>query len=193
MQGKGSEARFAVFDLDDTLFATERAERRARKSLRSLGIEPHAFATADKRWWNRFEAHECTLAEFRHGRFLDCGLHPEQVTQADDSYRVIANSISFRVGAARILQTFECSGFQTVILTNAPWHELREQSLQPVLRHVKSVVYAGDHEVRKPNPEAFVSALRKLDGHPEAAVSVGDRFHSISSQRSISGFSAHSG
>ncbi len=32
-------------------------------------------------------------------------------------------------------------------------------------------------KVRKPDPEAFVSALRKLDGHPAAAISVGDRFH----------------
>jgi putative hydrolase of the HAD superfamily len=164
-----------VLDLDDTLIASARARRRARRLLREFGVDPRLFAAADRRWWKRFQDGLCSIEQLRAGRLFDCGVRPEDVARAQELYRADANAVHVRVGARRLLAELRAAGARTVILTNGTVDPQRTK-LEDLRLHelVDGVVVTEEVGYHKPDLRAFHAALGLVDGTPETSAMVGD-------------------
>ena len=167
--------RSVLIDLDDTLIASGRARRRARRLLREFGIDPRCFAAADRRWWKRFQAGQCTIEELRAGRLADCGATGEAATRALEVYRADANAVRVRLGARRLLRQLREAGLRTVILTNGTVDPQRGKVDDLRLAEfVDGVVVTEEVGYHKPDLRAFEAALGLVRGTPATSAMVGD-------------------
>jgi putative hydrolase of the HAD superfamily len=168
-----------VIDLDDTLVATTRARRRAGSVVRAEGIDPRAFAQADRRWWRRLRQGECSREEMWVGRWRDFGLDAEAAQKADQRYRQASGEVNRRRGAGRLLAGLRTAGMKTVILSDGDSTIQREKiartRLEPL---VDAVLVGGDIRASKPNPVTFHTALERIGSHPAEAVAIGDLLNS---------------
>jgi FMN phosphatase YigB (HAD superfamily)/GNAT superfamily N-acetyltransferase len=166
--------RAAVFDLDDTLIASARARTRAYRELQAEGIDPRQAASVNARWFDRYHAGQCSLAELRQGRWTELGLSPERALEIDELYRAHHREIRPRRDALRVLRRLREAGLKLVLLSNAGIDYVRDRvaasSFEPMLDGIVDIA-AVDF---KPHPDAFRAALDIAREPAERVAMVGD-------------------
>lgn len=164
-----------MLDLDDTLVASARARRRARRTLRDWGIDPVRFAAAERRWWARYSRGGLEIEELRAGRLAEVGLTGDAAVAADLAYREVSSAIGLRRGARRLLTQLRAAGLATVILTNGsidPQRRKLEDS--GLLELVDAALVSEEIGWHKPDARAFAAALAAVGGRPGSSAMVGD-------------------
>lgn len=123
---------------------------------------------------------EATLGELRLGRFHDVGITGPAAGSLDQAYRDAQHAIWLKTGARALVAGIRRSGRRVVILTNfsgdtSAQHDKIDRL--GIRDEVDAVVVTGDIGIHKPDPRAFLTALERVGGRPEAAAMVGDNLH----------------
>jgi hypothetical protein len=96
---RGGGIRAAVFDLDDTLIASERARRRCLRGLLDSDEAIQDFHRASRYWFERYKAGLCTADEQRCNRWIAIGIPRETALTMDEEYRAYHGRIHKRRGS----------------------------------------------------------------------------------------------
>ena len=187
--------RGILFDIGDTLFRlnpmAEVREEMAAVLSDTCGLEPDAASVAAE---NALRSHrEEAMAAWRTGRMeepaLDEVLFRHFSPHAGISREAAAAlaEVLWRADVARFepgadcasrVEHFRTAGYRLAAVSNTSTHSsflggyLESVGLLPLF---ETVVYSSDLGVRKPHPEIYREALRRLALEPGEAVFVGDR------------------
>jgi len=94
-------------------------------------------------------------------------------------------AFSYLDGIEELLRDLSAAGVEMHALSNyAPWYSLIEERLE-LSRYLAWSFVSCDTGVRKPDPEAFLGAARRLGRRPEACLLVDDRLENCAAARRV--------
>lgn len=182
------EARAVLFDLDDTLINWRQAEHGAigdlaRLHFADVGVaeatvrahydqvmaENYAAWKATRHWWYVSDRLRLLVGRLGVQDRLDVALLSESFS------REVAARLDYLDGALGALRAARRPARRTAILTNGRGEVQRPKvNAFKLDLEVDFVGITGELGAWKPDPEAFLRVLRRLDVRPEEAVMVGD-------------------
>ena len=188
--------RALLFDLDHTLFDTEKTERRALRSVAAaidvrLGAPGIAsYQSFNTHVWAEYRAGRLTSKEMRVLRFelwlkhLDRASHdPRRI--AELYLETFASHGDLIAGAGPALRSTSALGHRLGVVTNGIDRVQRSRlAASGLASHFRTVVTSERAGITKPDPRIIEMALRRLRVSPEEALYVGD-------DPSIDGRAAH--
>ena len=168
--------RGILFDLDDTLYP--------REIYVQSGFEAVATHVADS--WRR--SHDGVLATLRRAHAHGCDRQEFQALCAEHrlplsvipmlvkTYRQHRPALVLQPAVRSLLQHLRRDGWRIGILTNGdPGVQRRKIEALGLLPLVDSITYAEEHSSRgKPQPEAFLAAIARLQVQRSSCIHVGD-------------------
>jgi YjjG family noncanonical pyrimidine nucleotidase len=181
--------RAVIFDLDHTLFDTEKTERRALAEVsRIVGVPAgrralHAYRTANTHVWAEYRAGRITSKELRVLRFhlwLEAmDRDPAHARKLAPLYlKAFSSRGDLLPGAARAIRSISRLNLQLGVVTNGidrvQRRRLRASELAGAFRVVVTSERAG---FTKPDPRIMEMALKRLRVRPDEAIYVGDDPH----------------
>jgi len=188
--------RALLFDLDHTLFDTERTERRALRSVASAidvrlgGAGIVAYQQINTHVWAEYRAGRLTSKEMRVLRFerwlkhLDRASHdPRRIAKL--YLETFSSHGDLIAGAAAALRSTSALGHRLGVVTNGIDRvQRRRLAASGLAPHFRTVVTSERVGITKPDPRIIELALRRLRVSPDEALYVGD-------DPSIDGRAAH--
>jgi YjjG family noncanonical pyrimidine nucleotidase len=180
------QVRAVLFDLDHTLFDTEKTERRALGTVANavsvrLGFRAlEAYRTVNTHVWAEYRAGRITSKELRVLRFH---LWLEKLDRDPAHAKRLAplylDAFSSRgdliAGASAAVRGLERKGLKLGVVTNGidrvQRRRLRASELMDAFQTVVTSERAG---ITKPDPRILEIALKRLRVRPDEAVYVGD-------------------
>src|SRR5215470_6465830 len=96
-----------VFDLDDTLIASDRARIRKLRELLGRGADLRQAMAVAMEWWNAYQRGECSWDEQRRQRWIAIGIPEDKAIAIDDDYRSHYDTIRIRPGARGLLTSLK--------------------------------------------------------------------------------------
>jgi HAD superfamily hydrolase (TIGR01509 family) len=163
-----------VFDLDDTLIASERARMRKLGALLGPGADLRRVRAIAEECWAAYQRGDCSWAEQRRRRWTAIGVLESRAVELDDEYRSHYRTIRIRPGARALLTGLKQRGIRLALVSNAlPSYveaRLHEHRLEGYFDHVFQMVPPR----RKPQTEVFEEAAERLRVRPEATVVAGN-------------------
>ncbi|MBP9946988.1 MAG: YjjG family noncanonical pyrimidine nucleotidase [Vicinamibacteria bacterium] len=178
--------RAVIFDLDHTLFDTEKTERHALAEVsRTVGVPAgrralHAYRAANTHVWAEYRAGRITSKELRVLRFH---LWLERMDRDPASAKKLAplylDAFSSRGdligGAAAAVRAIGRLGLRLGVVTNGIDRVQRRRLKASALAGSFSVVVTSERAgFTKPDPRIMELALKRLRVRPEEAIYVGD-------------------
>ncbi len=178
--------RALLFDLDHTLFDTERTERRAlRKVASEVGVPlgPRtvaAYKEVNLHVWSEYRAGRITSKELRVLRFemwlarVDRSAHDPTALA-----RLYLNEFSSHgdliTGTRAAMRTFRSSGYRLGVVTNGIDRVQRRRLEASGLKgHFHTIVTSERAGITKPDPRIIELALKRMRIAAPEAVYVGD-------------------
>ena len=178
--------RAVLFDLDHTLFDTEKTEAAALAVVaRLVGLRPGAralavYREANTHVWAEYRAGRITSKELRVLRFhlwLErMGRDPAQAKKLAPLYlEQFSSRGDLIVGASSAVRAISRLGFRLGVVTNGIDRVQRRRLRASRLMDVFSVVVTSERAgFTKPDPRILELALKRLRVRPDEAVYVGD-------------------
>lgn len=178
--------RAVLFDLDHTLFDTEKTERHALAAVaRAVGVRlrPQAvdeYRRVNTEVWSQYRAGRITSKELRVLRFRlwleKLNRDPTQAERMGPLFlEVFSSRADLVTGASRVIRAISDLGLRLGIVTNGidrvQRRRLRVSALMDSFRVVVTSERAG---VTKPDPRIMEIALKRIRTLPGQAVYVGD-------------------
>lgn len=178
--------RAVLFDLDHTLFDTERTERHALASVaRLIGVPAgrrslEAYRTANAHVWAEYRAGRVTSKELRVLRFHlwleSMDKDPVHARKLAPLYlKAFSSRGDLLPGAARAIRSISRLDLRLGVVTNGidrvQRTRLRASALVDAFKVVVTSERAG---FTKPDPRIMEIALRRLRVRPDEAIYVGD-------------------
>jgi HAD superfamily hydrolase (TIGR01509 family) len=164
----------AVFDLDDTLIASDRARVRKLRSLLGPGVDLRRVRAVAQECWESYQRGECSWDEQRRRRWTGIGVAHERAIEIDDEYRAHYETIRIRPGARSLLAGLKQRGVRLALVSNSqPGYvepRLREHRLDGIFDFVFQMIPPR----RKPQPEVFLEAVDRLGIPAEETIMAGN-------------------
>lgn len=178
--------RAVLFDLDHTLFDTEKTEAAALSVVaRSVGIRPGAralavYREANTHVWGEYRAGRITSKELRVLRFhlwlerMD--LDPSPAKKLAPLYlEQFSSRGDLIAGAASAVRAVSRLGFRLGVVTNGIDRVQRRRLRASRLHEAFPVIVTSERAgFTKPDPRIIELALKRLRVRPDEAVYVGD-------------------
>ena len=183
------QVRAVLFDLDHTLFDTERTERHALRAVARSARIPFgaralaAYQTANLHVWAEYRAGRLTSKELRVLRFhlwLEAlGRDPSTAAALAPLYLECFSSRGDLIsGAAAAIRSLARTGVRLGVVTNGIDRVQRRRLKASALVDSFQVVVTSERAgITKPDPRIIEIALRRLKVAPEDALFVGDDTH----------------
>lgn len=195
--------RAILFDLDGTLADTELLGHRPayNRAFKKLGLSfrwgPKLYRKllkqpgGEERLLHYLKRYRPELGEHQGAAQADPEAWAEGVHQLKSRYfrRLVRHGrVPLRAGVARLLAEAHAAGVRTAIVTSAS-----RATLRPLLRHSLGAEYAGqidvivcgeDVERKKPHPDLYLLALKRLELAPQECLAVEDSSMGLDSARS---------
>jgi HAD superfamily hydrolase (TIGR01509 family) len=163
-----------VFDLDDTLIASDRARIRTLRQLLGPDADLRRAMAVSKECWDSYQRGDCSWDEQRRRRWTAIGIPEERADEIDHEFRAHYDTIRIRPGARALLLGLKHRGVRLAIVSNSqPSYveaRLRQHRLAGIFNHVCQMVPPR----RKPQPEVFHEAVERLGVSPLDTVVVGN-------------------
>lgn len=183
------QVRAVLFDLDHTLFDTEKTERHALGAVAKAAEVPlgahalEAYRVANTHVWGEYRAGRITSKELRVLRFhlwlekLD--LDPAHAKKLAPLYlEEFSSRGDLIAGASAAVRTISRLGFRLGVVTNGIDRVQRRRLRASELMDSFGVVVTSERAgFTKPDPRIIELALKRLRVSPEEAVYVGDDPH----------------
>lgn len=180
------QVRAVLFDLDHTLFDTEKTERHALAMVsRIVGVPAgrrslHAYRAANTHVWAEYRAGRVTSKELRVLRFhLWLEAMDKDPVHARKLAPLYLKAFSSRgdllPGAARAIRSISRLDLRLGVVTNGIDRVQRTRLRASALLDAFPVVVTSERAgFTKPDPRIMEIALRRLRVRPEEAIYVGD-------------------
>ena len=173
-ENRPSSPAAVVFDLDDTLLASERARLRTLRRLLGSPALVRRLARVNTESWRRYMAGEQTLEQHRIGRWAAVGIPEDEAAAVDVQYRAHYETIRIRLGARAMLAGLRSRGLRIGLLSNSTRDyvgaRLAQVGLAACFDHVAEI-QPGWH---KPLGPIFDASAKALGTRPAETVMVGD-------------------
>ena len=181
--------RGLLFDLDNTLFAYDPANRAglaAARDLaaRDLGLDPASFPslhdrirqTLARELAGRAAAHNRLLFFQRLTESLTGRTAPETALALHETYwRAFFDAMAPAPDAAAVLEAAHEAGLAAALVSNqVAWAQFRKIAVLGLSPWIAAVVTSEEAGADKPDPGVFRLALSKLGLGPDEAVMIGD-------------------
>src|SRR6266481_4089939 len=108
-----------VFDLDDTLLASDRARTRALRQMLGPNADLHWARAVAQECWDAYQRGDCSWDEQRRRRWIAVGVPEERAIEIDDQYRAHYEAIRIRPGAKALLTGLKARGARLALLSNS--------------------------------------------------------------------------
>lgn len=181
--------RAVLFDLDHTLFDTEKTERHALAAVSRIVSVPagprslHAYRAANTHVWAEYRAGRVTSKELRVLRFHlwleTMDRDPVYARKLAPLYlKVFASRGDLLPGAARLIRSIGRLDLRLGVVTNGIDRVQRTRLRASDLMDAFSVVVTSERAgFTKPDPRIIEIALKRLRVRPDEAIYVGDDPH----------------
>ncbi|MBO0702982.1 MAG: HAD family hydrolase [Candidatus Dormibacteraeota bacterium] len=164
----------AVFDLDDTLIASDRARLRKLRQLLGPGVDLHRVQEVARECWEAYQRGDCTWDEQRRRRWTAIGIPEERALEVDDAYRAHYETIRIRPGARALLTGLKDRDVRLALMSNSQPSYVESRLREHRLGGVFEFVFQMIPPRRKPQPEVFLETVEQLGVPAGQAVIVGN-------------------
>ena len=177
--------RGAIFDMDGTLFDTEKLYRRAwLEAAPEFGEEKNYELPTAISGTNLGEESLQIIRRFFPN--IDAESYLARVLELVDDWR--KKNLELMTGVEEILQFFKASGVKMAVASSAPVEVIEENLLRANLRGYFEVLVGGDMVAKgKPAPDIFLLAAEKLNLEPSDCYIFEDSLNGIRSAYSSGG------
>ncbi|MBX7185772.1 MAG: YjjG family noncanonical pyrimidine nucleotidase [Vicinamibacteria bacterium] len=181
-----ARVRAVLFDLDHTLFDTEKTERRALAAVAKVAKVPlgpravEAYQTINAHVWGEYRAGRITSKELRVLRFHlwleKMGRDPAHAADLAPLYlEAFSSRGDLIAGASAAVRDASRLGLRVGVVTNGIDRVQRRRLKASELANSFSVVVTSERAgFTKPDPRIIEIALKRLRVRPDESVYVGD-------------------
>lgn len=163
-----------VFDLDDTLIASDRARMRKLRELLGPGADLRRARAVAEECFESYQRGEVSWEEQRRRRWTAIGVRDDRAQLVDDDYRRHYESIRIRPGARALLTALRRGGSRLALISNSRPDYVEDRLRQLKLDSAFDHVFEMRPPQRKPDPEIFRAAVENLRVRAADAVVVGN-------------------
>ena len=144
----------AVFDLDDTLIASDRARMRKLRALLGPDADLRRVRAVAQECWDSHQRGECSWDEQRCRRWTAIGVPEERAIAVDDEYRAHYETIRIRPGARDLLARLKRRAVRLGLISNSQPGYVDSRLREHRLGCIVDLVFQMIPPRRKPQPEA---------------------------------------
>ncbi len=187
------DIKHIFFDLDHTLWDFETNSKTTLQELfiefdlTAEGLKFETFFLAYKRinelYWRKYRENKVTKEELRVGRFLDA--FSDEAYQVSYEYaskfarrylEICPHKTNLFPNAISTLQYLQ-GKYQLHILTNG-FKEVQHIKLKEskLTSYFQTVICSEELGIKKPNPEIFQYAMKRVNARPDNSIMIGDSF-----------------
>lgn len=163
-----------VFDLDDTLIASDRARSRKLRELLGPGADLRRVRAVAQECWEAYQRGECSWEQQRRRRWTAIGVPDDRALEVDDEYRAHYETIRIRPGARALVTGLKARAVRLALVSNSQPSYVESRLREHRLGGVFDFVFHMIPPRRKPQPEVFQEAVERLGVSSTDAVIVGN-------------------